>query len=91
MTVRDWTRLGGRDSWARVAVIAWTLILGIIAVRAVMQPDSHDCYKPFYEPAGRNWLHGDDLYQLKSATCRYSPLVNALFAPLRSCRRQPAP
>jgi hypothetical protein len=82
MTVKDWTRFGGRDSWARVAVIAWTIILGIIAVRTVMQPDSHDCYKPFYEPAGRNWLHGEDLYQLKSATCRYSPLVNALFAPL---------
>jgi Glycosyltransferase family 87 len=82
MTVEGLTRFGCRASWGRVAVIVWAVLLGIVGVRAVMQPDSHDCYKPFYEPAGRNWLRGEDLYQAKSATCRYSPLVNALFAPL---------
>ena len=90
MTVKDWTRFGGRDSWARVAVIAWTLILGIIAVRAVLQPDSHDCYKPFYEPAGRNWLHGEDLYQLKSipaVTARSSTPCSRIGAPADAGRR----
>jgi hypothetical protein len=82
MTVEGLRRFGCRASWERVAVIVWAVLLGIVSVRAVMQPDSHDCYKPFYEPAGRHWLHGEDLYQAKSATCRYSPLVNALFAPL---------
>jgi hypothetical protein len=82
MTFEKLTQLGRRSSWARVAVIVWAVLLGLVCVRSVLQPDSHDCYKPFYEPAGRNWLGGEDLYQAKSATCRYSPLVNALFAPL---------
>ncbi len=82
MTGKDGTSFDRPDVWAQVAVIVWTILLGIIAVRTVMQPNSHDCYKPFYEPAGLNWLHGQDLYQLKSATCRYSPLVNAGFATL---------
>ena len=68
--------------WVRTAVIAWAVLLGVVAVRSLVQHDSHDCWKPFYEPAGRNWLHGIDEYQRTTATCRYSPLVNALFAPL---------
>ena len=73
---------GGRDPWVRTALAAWAVLLAVVAIRALAQPDAHDCYKPFYEAAGRNWLHGLDLYVEKSATCRYSPLVNALFAPL---------
>ena len=82
MTVKELTPLDRGAYWVRVAVVVWAVLLGVIAVRGLLQPNSHDCYKPFYEPAGRNWLQGNDLYQLKSATCRYSPLVNALFAPL---------
>ena len=82
MTVTELTRWDRSSAWMRVAVILWTVLLGVMAVRSLLQPNSHDCYKPFYEPAGLNWLHGRDLYQLKSATCRYSPLVNAMFAPM---------
>ena len=71
-------------------LIAWTVLLGIIAVRSLLQPNSHDCHKPFYEPAGTHWLNGEELYQAKSATCRYSPLVNALFVPLRFYRLRSA-
>ncbi len=75
-------RAGRRVTWVHAAVAVWAVVFAVIAVRTVAQPNSHDCWKPFYEPAGRNWLHGVDLYQDTFATCRYSPLVNALFAPL---------
>ena len=71
-----------RGSVVRMALVVWAIVLGVVAVRTVAQPNSHDCYKPFFEAAGLNWLHGADLYQVTSATCRYSPLVNALFASL---------
>ena len=82
MTSDGLQRAGRRVSWARAAVVAWAVLLAVVAVRTVAQPNSHDCWKPFYEPAGRNWLHRVDLYKETFATCRYSPLVNALFAPL---------
>jgi hypothetical protein len=86
MTPDGLHRTGRRISWVQVAVTVWAVLLAVVAIRTVAQPNSHDCWKPFYEPAGRNWLHGVDLYQDTFATCRYSPLVNALFAPLSVAR-----
>ncbi len=82
MTADGMGRAGRRVTWVHAAVAVWAVLLAVIAVRTIAQPNSHDCWKPFYEPAGRNWLHGVDLYQDTFATCRYSPLANALFAPL---------
>ena len=56
MTFQGLMRFSRRASWGRAAVIVWAFLLGFVGVRAVVQPDSHDCYKPFYEPAGRHWL-----------------------------------
>ena len=82
MTSNGLHRAARRASWVQTAVAVWAVLLAGIAVRTLAQPNAHDCWKPFYEPAGRNWLHGVDLYQDTFATCRYSPLVNAMFAPL---------
>ncbi len=82
MTSNGLHRAARRASWVQTAVAVWAVLLAGIAVRTLAQPNQHDCWKPFYEPAGRNWLHGVDLYQDTFATCRYSPLVNAMFAPL---------
>lgn len=71
-----------QTAWVRTAVTAWAVLLGVVAVRSLVQRGTHDCYKPFFEAAGRNWLHGIDLYQPVTMTCRYSPVANALFAPL---------
>jgi Glycosyltransferase family 87 len=80
MTSEQRTRPTPWAALAPTAVIVWAILLGVVAVRTVAQPNSHDCYKPFYEPAGLNWLHGVDLYQETTATCRYCPLANAFFA-----------
>ncbi|HVS37639.1 MAG TPA: glycosyltransferase family 87 protein [Gemmataceae bacterium] len=82
MTADGKPRAAQRITWTHAAVAAWAIMFAVVAVRVVVQPNSHDCWKPFYEAAGRNWLHGVDLYQNTFATCRYSPLINALFAPL---------
>ncbi len=82
MTPEGIRRAKGRVTWVHAAVTVWAVLLAGVAVRCLAQPNAHDCWKPFYEPAGRNWLHGVDLYQDTYGTCRYSPLVNALFAPL---------
>jgi hypothetical protein len=82
MTSKAMRAAGGGVPWPRLAAAVWAVLLAGVAVRSLVQHESHDCYKPFYEPAGRNWLHGIDEYQLTTATCRYSPLANALFAPL---------
>jgi hypothetical protein len=72
---------GAGRLWLALAALVWAALLGLVCVRGWLAPDVHTCY-PFYETAGRRWLRGEDLYQELHATCRYSPLVHSLFAPL---------
>jgi hypothetical protein len=70
---------GGRDWW-RLALLAWTSIVLVIGIRGVFWPKSHSTFF-YYANAGHNWLEGIDLYQLQTATCRYSPLITACCVP----------
>jgi hypothetical protein len=72
---------GGGLTWTAVAAATWLLLIAGVCIRGWLQPEIHNCYN-FYETAGRHWLYGEDLYQELYATCRYAPLVNALFAPV---------
>jgi hypothetical protein len=65
----------------RLALAVWVVLVAAVCIRGILAPAAHSCY-PYYEPAGRAWLEGQDLYAATGCTCRYSPLVNAFFAPL---------
>jgi hypothetical protein len=64
-----------------LAAVVWAVLLGVIVVRGYVSPNAHNCYH-YYVRAGRAWLHGEDMYLQTCDTSRYSPLVNAGFAPL---------
>ena len=72
----------GRSRWMAAALTIWAVLVGGLCVRGLLQPTDHNCYRDYYEQAGRNWFEGRELYQVLGATCRYSPLVTAGFAPL---------
>ena len=77
------TRAGERRSrWMDTALTLWAVLIVGVCVRGLVQPKDHNCYLEYYEQAGRNWFEGRELYQVVGGTCRYSPLVNAFFAPL---------
>jgi hypothetical protein len=59
----------------------WFLVVAIILLRGVLQPHKSNCF-PCYQQGGMNWFMGNDLYRTNAETCRYSPLVHAVFAPL---------
>ncbi len=75
-----WAETGSR--WRTAALAVWGVLILGVCVRGLLQPTDHNCYQEYYEQAGRNWFEGRDLYLAFGATCRYSPLINALFAPL---------
>ncbi|TMQ33855.1 MAG: DUF2029 domain-containing protein [Planctomycetota bacterium] len=71
----------------RLALSAWALILVIVSVRSIVQPQAHSCY-PIFASAARHWRAGEDLYYKEAPAAgaldcyRYSPLVAALLTPL---------
>lgn len=71
-----------RQRWHwRFACLIWVCTLLVILVRAGLRPDKNNCFVDHYRPAGLNWLHGADLYQVQADTCRYSPIVHAMLVP----------
>ncbi len=59
----------------------WFAVAGICLARGIILPNKNTCF-PCYREGGLNWVHGTDLYGSMWATCRYSPFVHALLAPL---------
>jgi hypothetical protein len=81
MTEKGTSASAPGTAWLWLAALAWALAVAVACVRGWLTPNTHNCYH-FYEPAGRCWLAGEDLYQRTADTCRYSPLFNAAFVPL---------
>ena len=73
----------------RLALSAWALILVIVSVRAIVQPEAHSCY-PIFASAARHWLAGEDLYYKEAPAAgaldcyRYSPLVASRIRDMKS-------
>ena len=59
----------------------WLIALVVIAVRGELAPASNSVI-PCYFEAGHHWVAGEDLYQRCRDTCRYSPFMHAVLAPL---------
>ncbi|HWG41682.1 MAG TPA: glycosyltransferase family 87 protein, partial [Gemmataceae bacterium] len=72
------------DPWVRTAIFIWTVVLGVICVRAAVQPHKRTLYTT-WEQAGADWEVGRDLYRdfwnPDQDQFRYSPLVAALLVP----------
>ena len=68
----------------RTAVLVWVIVLGVVCVRAAVQPHKRTLYTT-WEQAGADWEVGRDLYRdtwnPDQDQFRYSPLVAALLVP----------
>jgi hypothetical protein len=69
----------------RLAVAVWTVVVVVVCVRGIVQPNAHSLY-PTYERAGAEWLTRGvvyhDRWQAPFDQYRYSPLVTAFLSPL---------
>lgn len=78
-------RLRKWDSWTRLAVGLWTVIVLALCIRGVVQPTSHNLY-PTFARAGAEWLTRGVVYhdhwRPPYDQYRYSPTITALLAPL---------
>jgi hypothetical protein len=78
-TFRQWSTL------ARLALLAWTILLGVVCMRCLIWPRVHSVY-PIYSKAGDDWAQGNSLYFAsgtdQKTTYRYSPFVAILHLPL---------
>lgn len=72
------------DRWVRAAVLVWIIVVGVVCVRAAVQPYKRTLYTTWAQ-AGADWVNGEDLYRDTWAPdqdqFRYSPLVAALLVP----------
>jgi hypothetical protein len=68
----------------RTAVLVWTIVLGVVCIRAAVQPYKRTLYTTWAQ-AGADWEIGRDLYRdtwnPDQDQFRYSPLVAALLVP----------
>jgi hypothetical protein len=70
-----------RFSLGRIAVILWSAILAVVAVRVLLKPGAHSLF-PIFVDAAQNWMRGVDVYgALAADVFRYSPLVAVLTIP----------
>ena len=85
----DSPRLGLRalDPWARLAVVFWTAVLLVLAVRVAVKPNARNLY-PTWATAGSDWLNGSDqLYRRTGErdnlidTFRYTPFIASTLVP----------
>jgi hypothetical protein len=72
------------DRWVRAAVLVWIIVVGVVCVRAAVQPYKRTLYTTWAQ-AGADWVNGEDLYRdtwtPDQDQFRYSPLVAALLVP----------
>jgi hypothetical protein len=68
--------------WERWALVAWSVLLLTVCIRAAVWPEAHSVY-PIFALASQKWLAGQNIYlQTKYDVYRYSPLVAAALTPL---------
>jgi hypothetical protein len=76
--VKEW------EVWTRTAVAVWLLVVVIVCVRGIVQPEMHSLY-PTYARAGGEWLQRGIVYHAQWAApydqYRYSPLVTVCLVP----------
>lgn len=82
MEIKATGRADGAGFRVRAALAAWALLIVVVCVRGLLQPQDHNCYANFYEPAGRLWLAGQDPYLGTGGAYRYGPPVSVCLAPL---------
>jgi hypothetical protein len=63
---------------AKLAVLLWSIVFIVIAVRVIVAPQSMSVY-PIFANAARNWWQGADLY--RAIAYRYSPFVTIVLTP----------
>jgi hypothetical protein len=83
--MRHWWQ--GRESWEKLAIGVWLLVLLGIAGRLCLWPHKSAGVYPIFANAAQNWWEGADLYfwDLQPSVYdhfRYSPLVAAALSPL---------
>lgn len=70
--------------WVRTAILVWVFIIGIVCVRAAVQPYKRTLFTT-WEQAGADWEQGHDLYRKSWSPdqdqYRYSPLTAVLLVP----------
>lgn len=82
MEIKATGRAEGAGFRVRAALTVWALLVVVVCVRGLLQPQNHNCYANFYEPAGRLWLAGRDPYLGTGGAYRYSPPISVCLAPL---------
>jgi hypothetical protein len=72
------------DAWVRTALSIWVLAVGLICVRAAVQPYKRTLFTT-WKQAGADWEQGNDLYRGSwrpdQDQFRYSPLTAVLLVP----------
>jgi hypothetical protein len=81
--VRTWW--SDRSWLEKTAVLVWCILLLVICIRVAISPRAHSVF-PIFSTAGRNWLHGQNLYypyffDPDLDNFRYSPLAATVFVP----------
>jgi hypothetical protein len=69
--------------WAWVAILAWSVVMGLVVARVLIEHGQNHSVYGVYAGAGQHWLHAAHLYNWQDAAgYRYSPVVAGMFAPL---------
>ena len=72
---RIWTR-----PFYRLVLVLWLLMVLAVCVRVALSPQRQSVYSADYAPAGRDWLHGREVYHPQQRFI-YGPPVAALLVP----------